>query len=89
VRAGAALGPDEVDGSKAVKDTLSSTPGSSEALEEAIRATMIRKLLAGSLTALAGGLVLLAVAGRSAYANSSLAKDGLRPKIRPARFTPV
>jgi hypothetical protein len=38
--------------------------------------TMIRKLFVGSLIALAGGLVLLAVAGGLAYANSSLVKDG-------------
>jgi hypothetical protein len=38
--------------------------------------TMIRKLFVGSLIALAGGLVLLAVAGGLAIANSSLVRDG-------------
>jgi hypothetical protein len=43
---------------------------------DAMHKTMIRKLFVGSLTALAGGLVLLAVAGGLAFANSSLVKDG-------------
>jgi hypothetical protein len=38
--------------------------------------TLIRRLFVGSLIALAGGLVLLAVAGGLAYANSSLVKSG-------------
>jgi hypothetical protein len=38
--------------------------------------TLIRKLFVGSLIALAGGLVLLAVAGGLAIANSSLVKNG-------------
>jgi hypothetical protein len=38
--------------------------------------TLIRKLFVGSLIALAGGLVLLAVAGGFAIANSSLVKNG-------------
>jgi hypothetical protein len=38
--------------------------------------TLISKLFAGSLIALAGGLVLLAVAGGLAIANSSLVKNG-------------
>ncbi len=38
--------------------------------------TLIRKLFVGSLIALAGGLVLLAVAGGLAYANSSLVRQG-------------
>ena len=38
--------------------------------------TMITKLFVGSLIAAAGGLVLLAVAGGLAYANSSLVKNG-------------
>jgi hypothetical protein len=38
--------------------------------------TLIRKLFVGSLIALAGGLVLLAVAGGLAIANSSLVRDG-------------
>ena len=38
--------------------------------------TTIKKLFAGSLVALAGGLVLLAVAGTLAYANGNFVKDG-------------
>jgi hypothetical protein len=38
--------------------------------------TLIRKLFVGSLIALAGGLVLLAVTGGLAIANSSLVKNG-------------
>ena len=38
--------------------------------------TLIRKLFVGSLIALAGGLVLLAVTGGVAIANSSLVKNG-------------
>lgn len=49
--------------------------------------TMIRKLFVGSLIALAGGLVLLAVAGGLAYANSSLVKDG--PDVTGIHATPL
>jgi hypothetical protein len=45
---------------------------------DVIHKTLIRKLFAGSLIALAGGLVLLAVAGGLAIANSSLVKNGPR-----------
>jgi hypothetical protein len=38
--------------------------------------TTIKKLFVGSLVALAGGLVLLAVAGTLAYANGNFVKDG-------------
>jgi hypothetical protein len=38
--------------------------------------TLIRKLFVGSLIALAGGLVLLALTGGLAIANSSLVKNG-------------
>lgn len=46
----------------------------------------IRSLFWGSLVALAGALVLLAVAGALAYANGSLIKDG--PDVTGIRETP-
>jgi hypothetical protein len=49
--------------------------------------TMIRKLFVGSLIALAGGLVLLAVAGGLAVANSSLVKNG--PDVTAIHATPL
>ena len=49
--------------------------------------TMIRKLFVGSLIAAAGGLVLLAVAGGLAYANSNLVKDG--PDVTGIHATPL
>jgi hypothetical protein len=48
--------------------------------------TTIRKLFAGSLIALAGGLVLLAAAGGLAYASSSFVKDG--PDVVGIHATP-
>jgi hypothetical protein len=49
--------------------------------------TMIRKLFVGSLIALAGGLVLLAVAGGLAVANSSVVKNG--PDVTAIHATPL
>ena len=49
--------------------------------------TMIRKLFVGSLIAAAGGLVLLAVAGGLAIANSSVVKNG--PDVTAIHATPL
>ena len=48
---------------------------------------MIRKLFVGSLIAAAGGLVLLAVAGGLAIANSSVVKNG--PDVTAIHATPL